>query len=98
MTPPTASEALAALSEAIHAPDIDDMDSLRTLASANAVVAALPALIKQVKAAESVRDDAGVDDIDPRLDYVMVQVSREVWGDFIAALARLTRELTEEGA
>lgn len=30
--------------------------------------------------------DAGVDDIDPRLDYVMLQVSRNVWEDIAKLL------------
>lgn len=38
------------------------------------------------KAARDLYDDAGVRDIDPRLDYLEVQVTREVWNDFVAVI------------
>lgn len=34
---------------------------------------------RQAAALHELVRDAGVDDIDPRLDYVMLQVTRDVW-------------------
>lgn len=38
------------------------------------------------KAARNLYDDAGVDDIDQRLDYLVLQVTRDVWNDFVAVI------------
>jgi hypothetical protein len=48
--------------------------------------AALDSLTVACVAARELYDDAGVDDIDPRLDYIMLQVSREVWNNLVAAV------------
>lgn len=47
-------------------------------------------LVRRVKELEeamrALYNDAGVDDIDPRLDYVMVQVGRDEWNNFVAVV------------
>lgn len=49
-------------------------------------LAALDALERICNAASDLYDDAGVDDIDQRLDYLMLQVGRDEWNDLVAAI------------
>ena len=71
-----------------------DPDTIRETTDWNSVailrgqrIARLETRIRTLEdAVRELYDDAGVDDIDPRLDYVVAQIGRTVWKKF-AALA-----------
>lgn len=73
---------------------IEALDRLRNLRPKDLTRAEKDALVEIARAAQATVDDAAVDDIDPRLDYVNVQMSRETLPALAAALARLN---TKEG-